>query len=180
MEKLDAFLVDRLDAVTAKLQRRGVLLTTAITGNAAVVLSTALAVALFPTPHYYIAGLCGFIWSVHLGFTIKWANENKDYPLSVRMTEKLNSEVLRERESPHGLIFRAGWIYLSLLIITSNIVSCIWGDQSLSVTILSVINMFAASGTCWLRACRFLGPGEFAKNRKTAHGGQYARQNQGG
>ena len=100
MHKLDLWLLNKLDAFTIKLQRKGYRLTEFYVYVAGTVLiSVLLDISMTQRASQWLFVFCGTIWGGWLWRSIQWANTNKDYPESHKLMEGLNAKALFEREN---------------------------------------------------------------------------------
>ena len=162
--KLDLWMLDRLDTFTTKLQRKGILLTSVHVYVAGVTLASNV-VNPVVIDHRWLVPFAGLVWGVSLFFKLKWADENKDYPSSVRMMEKLNAKALRNRED--DCVMRWMWLVLWMFLVPSWILNIIEGDYIKAISSTVALNSAVLLG--FIDGCFFIGPGEFAKQTKEKH-----------
>ncbi len=168
LRKLDAALIDRLDRLTTKLQRRGVLLTGIHLVAAETSLVLTIAQRLTSSSGVSPFGLIfdGIVWGGWAVAYRRWASQNKDYPESKRIMEQLNAKAVYYRE--YELYLRLIWVWLvGLITIISGI------DLFVDLTIKNAVHQVLSILAClspaimwYLNPCIFLGPGHFAKDRK--------------
>jgi len=160
MRTLDAFILSLIDSAVIKLQRRGWLLTNIYVGFSAAVLLFGLSSALTPSLSPDMLGLVIVFWGTWLFFSVRWAERNKDYPQSVKLTKQLNARAVYERENSSAVFLRLFWLFLLniglLVLLLEGLV-----PKQVFVTLLDV----SATVMVYLQACTFLGPGDFASKR---------------
>jgi hypothetical protein len=164
LKKLDTWLIEILDKAATKAQRHGILLTSIhVTVMGALLITATIFNFLYNPALITIFG--GAVWGSWLFVYIKWANENKDYPHSIRMMEKLNAKAIYLREQEY--FTRLVWLsLLMMMILFSPIGYEFYGIYSVILGILSIGILPALAW--YLNGSTFLGPGHFAKAKQTA------------
>jgi hypothetical protein len=175
MHALDLWLLNKLDALTTKLQRKGYRLTEFYVYVVGTVLISVLLSLSMAKAQSWLFVLCGVIWGGWLWAAIRWANANKDYPESHKLMEKLNARALRERE--RDVTFRI--IYSSMLTFfaVADVVLFIGGQYGLVQTLISILSELAPILMFYLHGCFYIGPGHFAKERQERESRDMVRDN---
>lgn len=159
LKRMDAYLIEKLDRVTTKLQKKGIKLT-----HIHVVAMVLTMFANIANNHGDPLGtvFSGVVWGAWLYGYQKWANENSDYSEVQRKMLSLNARVMLDRE--FQIIVRVVWFMIwpiDILKAYSEIRQTHYLDAV--VTMLSIVT----PTLCWyLNCCTFLGPGEFAKQKQ--------------
>jgi len=154
------WIIDRLDMGTTKLQRCGWLLTDIHVYNAGIAFVCSVSETAL-MGHYWWLPFSGGVWGAMLWANIRWAERNKDYPNSSRMMNNLNSKALWHRQKDRW--FYHVWLFFFCFFVPIEISRLISGNF---LAIIAIIGIFAMPLTCYLCACTFIGPGEFAKDTK--------------
>lgn len=160
--KLDLWLLDKLDRLTTKAQKRGYLLTSIHVHVAGVALASNVLNPVL-TGNKWLIPFAGLVWGVNLFFRQRWAGLNKDYPSSVRMVERLNAKALESRETDTP--YRYMWIALIVMLVPSMILDGIGGEYIKAIT--EFVAIISASLVTFIEGCFFIGPGEFAKQTQS-------------
>lgn len=163
---MDKYLQDKLDQSVSYLQKRGINLTTLHVALAGSTFISSLVINHIQS-HTFGFVLCGVVWGINLFGYLRWANNNKSYYESLRMTEKLNAKVLWYRET--GTAMRFIWVFLFMMGVFFTIIHLMEGN--LIVSILEFISSLSLALMFWLNSCFFCGPGEFAKEKKLSIAG---------
>lgn len=165
MHKLDQYLLDKLDALTTRLQRKGYRLTEIYVQVAALVLISTLLDLSMSHARSWLFVFCGIIWGGWLWVAIRWANTHRDYPESHKLMERLNARALFERENM--VIFRI--FYGSMM--TGFSIAEVWlffvGTNGLLKALVAIISTLTPALMFYMHGCFYIGPGHFAKDQKT-------------
>jgi len=166
LRRLDAAILNKLDRATTYAQRRGILLTNIHVGACGATLLLTMSSHMIPTPDPFGVGLSVVVWGSWLFGYLIWAKDNKDYPTSSRMMERLNVAAVHLRESEYFM--RCFWLFLLLLTVAGCIFRLVhYKDMAeIASAVLNNIGCACATTMWYLNGCMFLGPGHFAKNRK--------------
>ena len=165
MHKLDLWLLNKLDAFTIKLQRKGYRLTefyVYVVGTT--LISTLLDISMMQAPPTWLFVFCGTIWGGWLWRSIQWANTNKDYPESHKLMEGLNARALFERENM--FVFRSFYGSMMTAFAVLEIARFMTGTHGFVYIIVSLISTLVPVLMFYLQGCFYIGPGHFAKDRQ--------------
>lgn len=163
---MDKWLLDRLDSLTLKLQKRGYLLTTLHVNVAGFTfISNVLSCAYGIEGGFRFFGIFmnGLVWGGWLFATQRWALANQDYPYSIKMVDRLNAEALRHRDDNWSFRLCFIWI-LTFLMVPAAMV-----DFSLGKILDGVLTVVAGISPVvqfYLNGCFFVGPGQFASKQQ--------------
>ena len=160
--KLDIWLLDKLDSLTTKLQRKGYLLTSIHVHVSGVIFASAILSCFLKGQFVWMVVVGGVFGLILFGINI-WAQNHKDYPSSVKMMEKLNAKVLYNRENRS--LYRWIWLAFIVTLWPLDLVDVFSGN--ISKGIMSSICLFSMVLSCFLDGCFFIGPGEFAKETQS-------------
>lgn len=162
MHKLDLWLLDKLDTFTTKLQRKGWMLTELYVYVAGATLVFNLGTVWLGGNPWMICWVGG-IWGAWLFAAIRWANQNKDYPVSVKIMEALNARALAYREDEAK--FRFVWWGMLIGFGSGNIILAITTGDYLGNT-LSTLGLASPLLMLYLHGCFYIGPGHFARDEQ--------------
>ena len=162
MHALDLWLLNKLDALTTKLQRRGYRLTELYVNVAGVVLVLNVGSAWLFNGSLSLV-FVGAVWGTWLWVSIHWANENKSYPESLKIMNNLNVKALSYRE--HERPLRCIWMGLGLLF-TGLDVGLMVANGNIATHLVSMTATFSIWFMLHLHGCFYVGPGHFAKDRQ--------------
>ncbi len=161
--KLDLWMLDKLDSLTTKAQRRGYLLTSVHVHCAGVVFASGTMESWLSGSRWGLV-IIGTYWAAYLFFTARWANNNKDYPVSVKIMERLNSAALAAREATASRII--WWVFV-VAFCPLDILNIVNGEYGRGI--LGLVFTASLFTMAYLNACFFIGPGEFAKQSQDQH-----------
>lgn len=159
---MDTKILNWLDAITTKLQRKGYLLTAVYVWVAFLNLLIQLANQNQTPYRAFFIPMVGVVWGIWLYGSVRWAQANKDYPQSVRMMEKLNARVLHDREMERW--WRGFMRYMSCFFIGLDIGEIIFLQGKLVSNLLDISAWIIMTIMIHLHGCFYLGPGHFAKD----------------
>lgn len=155
------YLTDKLDVLTAKLQRRGYRLTN-IQVYVLGVVFTSMVLGPWMRGSYVFMVLNGGLWGWNLWERLQWAEKHKDYPESIKQVERLNMGALYWRE-------RFRWfttmIIYACLFFSSLSIGLLLHEFSLG-TVSMIVEWVSMTLAFVIRGCFFIGPGEFAKQKQ--------------
>lgn len=161
---MDKWLLDRLNSITLKLQKRGYLLTTLHVNVAGFTfISSILSASMLSstTGRIVCMSLNGAVWGSYLWGTQKWALANQDYPQSLKMVDKLNAVALEYRETEWLWRMLAFWS--TILQVPGALVAIVYFDPH---TLANIVAMASIWLTWGLNGCFFVGPGQFASKQR--------------
>lgn len=170
LRSIDLYLLNTLDTLTTKLQRRGWLLTEAYVYVAALVLVSQCTVLIY-LQWRGSALMAGIILGTWLAGSCRWASSYRSYPESAKMQQRLNADALAAREREMWVRAVFWWLCLGLGF-PSTVAAIIVGDYQGAVfrlmADLSILTMY------YLHGCFYLGPGEFGKQKREIWSGDTA------
>ena len=152
MGKIDNWIIEQFDKGTTLLQKRGWLpLNTLIMGTQCLCWCSWIAdQGVLSTVSFFSVPYAGFV--LYTAFH-EW-KENAGYWENQRKTQELNARVLFQREQ---LRFRLIWVSLLITIGLSVIIS---------MPFKGIIFFPSALCLLYLRCCRYMGPGDYAKQQQ--------------
>jgi len=163
MHRIDRALCNSFDACAAWAQRHGYnLLAIRVYWSFAVLVSSLTQAIYFSrstAAMWTIIALDAVVFGGLLGLRVREFNQNRDYPETVRIMQRLNAEALRQRET------QAGFRVVFMIFFAINIVVFSFA-QTLANTLTDSISYSALLGMWYLDTCTYLGPGEHSRKRQ--------------
>lgn len=163
MRALDLWLLNKLDSLTTKLQRKGYLLTYIYTQVAGLVFVTNTFQAWHAGRYIWLV-ICGTVWGAWLWGSIRWAEQNKDYPYSAKIMERLNARAVTERESAQFIRF--AFIGMSVFLLITDAIGVATGVRPIFEALISSLGWYTVMLMIYLAGCFYIGPGHFAKDKQ--------------
>jgi hypothetical protein len=157
IKRFDIRIIELIDRCTTAMQRRGMLpLNTLIMGNECLFWTTGIAATRgFDWFLYLLAAV-----SLSMGF-VRWRNAH-GYWESYRKAQELNARVLRVRDYWHLRLSVACFALVMVLLIDLPI----W-------RLMGILNSVTLVFMMYLNCCRYLGPGDFAREKRESLSGAF-------
>lgn len=162
--KFDRYLINRYDQATTYVQQRGwVPLNTIIMANTVMFWGCAFSRNILEHETTYLPIIFGSVdLTIHF---MRW-KENQGYWENQRKTQALNAEVVAEYD--RYILRHILTAIVLFLVVPSTIVS-----SSLVDGLLSIVVGICLVSSGYLRCCRYIGPGDYARKRQAHVSGSY-------